>query len=236
MEGLITGTFMSLVFLFFLILLRRKYNIPVTMMIVLYVLFTVTGTLGGSFGAVLSGLSWVGKRLHMLVAVDAITLTLLCKLFKKDESLLGDYLAIPVVAVCAAAKVGCLIFGCCYGIELYVNSQGIPVRFPSPAVELTVWVLLAVWLFFVSKKGRAKGLLWPIAMIWVGVLRFLVDFMRGSLLERTLRILGLPAGQLWSLVLLLMGVAYLFRALRKSLHRNPSFKEMLRGMVGWNAS
>lgn len=232
MEGLLSGIFMSFVFLLFLILLRRKYGISIPMMIALHILFTATGAFGASFGAVLSGLTWVGKRLHMLIAVDAITLTLLCKLLKKDESHLGDYLAIPVVMVCAAAKVGCTIIGCCHGIVLYENAQGVQVRFPSQIVELSAWILLAIGLFFIEKRGEAKDLLWPLAMIWSGVLRVMVDFMRGSLIERTLKIMGLPAGQFWSLFLTLLGVIYLLRALRKRLSKNPSPKEILYSLFG----
>lgn len=205
------------------------------MMILLHVLFTVTGAFGASLGAELSGLTWASKRLHLLVAVDAIALILFCKLLKKDEALLGDYMAIPVVAVCAAAKVGCVIFRCCYGLVLYVNAQGVEVRFPSQIVELGLWITLILILFLMTKKGNVKGVLWPIMMIWFGFLRFAADFMRGFSIERNFKIMGMQAGQFWSLLVMLMGVAYLYYLLRKSRGRNPSVKEMIRQLLGMKA-
>lgn len=228
MEGLINGIWMSFTFLLFLIFLRKKYDFSIKMMVILHVLFTITGAFGASLGAVLSGMSWAGKRLHMLMAVDSITLTFLCKLLKEDENHMGDYLAIPVVAVCAAAKVGCVLCDCCYGIIMFVNSEGVAVRFPSASFELGMWILLVFWLLAVERKGTVKGFLWPIALIWFGILRFLVDFMRGSSIERQLTLMGIPIGGFWSLVVLVMGVTYLICFFRRKYERNPSLMEMLR--------
>lgn len=223
---------MSLVFLVFLVLLRKKYNISMKMMIVLHILFTITGAFGASLGAVLSGMTWAGKRLHMLMAIDTITLTLFCFLLKQDAKRLGDYLAIPVVTVCAAAKVGCVISGCCYGVVLFVNENGTELRFPSAAVELSCWILLSLGLFFIAQKGYAKGFLWPIALIWFGVIRFFVDFMRGGFLERHLKILGLPISAFWSLIVMLMGIVYLICSFRRYRGHMPNMKDIFRLIFG----
>jgi prolipoprotein diacylglyceryltransferase len=168
----------------------------------------------------------------MLVLVDALTAIAFSALFKKDEHHLGDYLSVPVIAVCAAAKVGCVIIGCCYGVVLYVNEQGAEVRFPSAAVELAVWILLDIWLYTRERKGNIKGFLYPVAMIGAGFARFALDFMRGSLKERELKILGIPLGAFWSLVLLLLGIVYLNRLFKKKKNRRPTIKESLKIVIG----
>lgn len=227
-----TGILMSFSFLIFMIIRKRKYEISTKLLIGIHILFTITGTFGASLGAFLSGLMWSGKRLHLLMVVDTITLLIFCRIFKKDDKIIGDYLSIPVIAVCVASKIGCLSSGCCKGIVLFTNDMGNLVRFPSPAFELAGWVSLMIYLYIIEKKGRANGMLWPIALIWFGVFRCLVDFLRESYASSARVFLNLPGGQAFSLLALLCGVTYLFSTLKKINGKTPNSKEFIYAMVG----
>jgi prolipoprotein diacylglyceryltransferase len=145
---------------------------------------------------------------------------------------LGDYLAASIIAVCSIVKVPCLINGCCYGIEWLVDSTGNSVRFPSQIVEFCIWAMLTAWLYVKEKKGLLKNLLWPVAAIWFGIFRFLVDFMRGNPKEMQLVILGLPGGRFWSLVVALMGIVMLFFSIRKYYATASPLRGMIKAIVG----
>lgn len=231
MSTVLSGCFMAFVFFVFLLIQRKKYNISVPLFFVIWLVFTITGTFGASLGAVLSGLSWSGKRLHGMVFFDAIAVLLFCFVSKKKNGHIGDYISIPVISACAAAKVGCVLEGCCYGTVLFVNGQGESVRFPSQAIELLTWITLIAVLFYIEKKKRSKDLMLPISMVWFGILRYFVDFFRGSAIEKKPILLHTPAGRLYSVCTLLLGLMLLFFALRKKLGRTPKVKEYLKSLV-----
>lgn len=232
MDNYITATIMSLTFLVFLIPRRRIYKIRIGLFMAVYLLFTITGAFGASLGAFLSGMTWSGKRLHLLMAVDAVFITLFSKLIKCDELQFADFVSIPIVSVCFAAKVGCTIFGCCRGILLTVDAQGVPVYFPSQAFELVIWVLLLIWLLYLERKGTARGLLWPVAMVWFGIFRFLVDFLRYVPDGTHYLIAGIPAGQFWSLFELLLGILYFVRYYATLRRSKPTIVDFIKSLCG----
>jgi prolipoprotein diacylglyceryltransferase len=211
---------------------RKRYKVSVIKMISLYAVVTALTILGANFGSAIGGFSWKGLRLYGILMVDTVALFAMSWLFRMEIGSLGDYLAAPVIGICSIVKIPCLCYGCCYGIELYKNAAGDMVRFPSQFVEFSIWLVLTVWLVLIQFKGNHKNLIWSIATAWFGFLRFLVDFFRGSALEMRLRIFGLPAGRFWSLVVLAMGIAFMFYSFRKYWGRNPKLIECLRILVG----
>ena len=93
-----------------------------------------------------------------------------------------------------------------------------PIYFPSAIMEMAIWFVFVVLLLLVERKKHSDGVLWPALMIWFGIARFLVDFLRGSEWERRPYCFSLPGGQFWSLVIIVVGIVfavYTFLKLRK---------------------
>lgn len=220
------------VLLMMLLLQRRTYHIALKKTIAIHLVVTVITIIGAAFGSFIGGLTWGGLRLYGILMLDTFALLFLPALFRMERGRLGDFLAAPIIAVCSIVKIPCLIDGCCYGVTILINGVEGGIKFPSQIVEFSIWVLLTLWLLRLQSKGNHKNLLWPIAAIWFGIFRFLVDFFRGSASEMKLKILGLPAGRFWSLFVLVMGLVYLFLAFRKHYGRSPAPAEFLRAVFG----
>jgi prolipoprotein diacylglyceryltransferase len=135
------------------------------------------------------------------------------------------------MAVCASAKLDCLLNDCCAGFCMYYEGST-PVLFPSAILEMIVWSIFVVLLLLIERKQFASGILWPISMIWFGAARFLFDYFRGSIWERKPFFLTMSAGQFWSLVALLIGAVFLFFTLRNKLERKPRLAELLKSIFG----
>ena len=201
-------------------------------MFLIYVVFSTVGAVGAMVGSAISGGSIWGQRLYGLMLFDTVALFVMSWILRIRPGKLGDYIAVPIMAVCFSAKILCLATGCCYGNVLYMTETLHYVRFPSAAVEMTIWGLLVIALLFVEKNQRARYTMWPVAMIWFGAVRFIVDFFRGSNSERRIFVLGMTAGRFWSLVVLLVGLIYLYIALRQKAAMRPRWIEYVKALIG----
>lgn len=236
-EVIYMGTLYSVLigaFILFLMMLirRKKYDVSIKKLVAIHFVVTVFTTLGANLGSFLGGMSFLGLRLYGILILDTITMFVLSKLFKMDIGQMGDYLAAPIIAVCCIVKVPCILGGCCYGIELFTNAAGNVVRFPSQIVEFSIWAALTIWLCMIETKGYHMNMLWSIATLWFGIIRFLVDFMRGNPSEMQLVIMGLSGGKFWSLFVAIMGVAYMVYSFKKYMNSSLSMQKLARVAFG----
>ena len=215
----------------FCVFRKKKYDISWLQMLLIYVIVSFIGACGACFGSVISGGALLGVRLYGLMMFDTLSILLLHYLLKHPIGKLGDFISVPIMMVCAASKISCFIGNCCYGMVLYYV-DGEAVRFPSALAEMGLWILLTAFLLIIEYRGHVKNLMWPIAMIWFGVVRFSMDFFRGPASERTPFVFSLTFGRFWSLIVFMMGLILLYVALRKTLARNPKIKEYEKAIFG----
>lgn len=211
---------------------RKQYGHSYFRMMLIFTVFSISGSCGSHFGALIADGLIDGRRLYGLMMADTVMLFIMAFLLRIKRRDLGDYIAPPILSSCVGAKLSCLIDGCCYGIVLFYDAKNEPVRFPSPIFEILLWVSLVFWLLKLEKKGSAKGMLWPLAMIWFGLTRFFADFLRGVPSEREGFFAGLPAGAFWSLVLTLMGLTYLFVSAKVQIGNNMSLRQYTKAIFG----
>lgn len=200
-------------------------------MIIIYLAFSFVGLIGAKVGSLVAAGSFSGRRLYGLMIFDTVNLLVMSKLLKIEVGKFGDFIAPAIMATCASSKIDCLINNCCVGIIMY-NMDGIYVKFPSAFVEMTMWTIFVVLLLIIEKKGNVSGMMWPISMIWFGTARYLVDFLRGSNLEKIPILFGMPGGRLWSLVALIIGIIFLYFTLKNKLERLPKVSEFFKSIVG----
>jgi len=63
-------------------------------------------------------------------------------------------------------------------------------------------------------------------------LRYAVDFLRGSALEKLPYFFTMPGGRFWSLIVFFLGLLWLFFALKDKLARKPKVIEMVKSLFG----
>lgn len=199
------------------LLRRRRYGLSYLKLLLIFLVVSASGGIGAALGGWAGGGDLTGKRLYGLMLMDTVTLLCTHRLFGLSIAQMGDFIAAPVILSCASAKIDCILQDCCYGLVLKpLPEAGRAIRFPSAVVELCVWAVLALVLLLLERKKKLKGLMWPLATIAFGILRFIVDFFRGSASDKRPFCPGITMGQFWSLVCLAVGVVFLvFMIVRK---------------------
>lgn len=114
-----------------------------------------------------------------------------------------DVLSIPICFSQAIGRLGCLLAGCCYGLEsevpwaIHLHNK---FRHPVQIYESFALFLLGIFLW----KSR-KNNLFIFYFIGYGVLRFFLEFLRGDEI-RGITSVGLSYSQIVSLVLIITGL------------------------------
>lgn len=211
---------------------RKKYEMSRLWVFLVLLIFFTMGVLGAMFGSFISYGFWLGIRLYGLIMFEVVSVYLVSWWKKAPPQQVGDYVAAPIASLSCGAKINCLVRDCCWGFVIYGAETENPVRFPSVWMEIAMWAGLAVALVIFEKKKTVTGLLFPVMVIWFGILRYVADFFRGAYSERQPFLLWIPAGRFWSLVLVAMGFVLLYFWLKKQLERRPTVKEMLRVCIG----
>ena len=210
----------------------KQYNLSVLKMLFVISFFFVSGTIGAVMVQYLINGSLTGKRLYGLMLADAIMLPAVSKILKRSIADIGDFISVPVMAICCTTKIDCIRHGCCYGIKLFQLEMQPTIRFPSQVVELLIWAALTVVLILLERKHRMRGKMWPFSMVWFGILRFVADFFRGSALEKETYALWMPAGQFWSLIVFGMGLTFMCSAIKKEIGRGPTIEQIFKIIIG----
>jgi prolipoprotein diacylglyceryltransferase len=117
-----------------------------------------------------------------------------------------DFCAPAECVMLAIMKYRCLIDGCCAGKVLLSIAMDGSVIFPSQITELVnAFVLMAVLLGMAfSRKTRGKIYAWYLVLY--GATRFVLNLFRA---DTTPFLLGLPVGNIWSLLAIFLGILWL---------------------------
>lgn len=211
---------------------RKKYEMSWLWVLLVLVVFFTMGAAGAMFGSGISNRGFLGIRLYGLIMFEIMSVYLVSWWKKASPQQVGDYVAAPIASLCCGAKVNCLVLDCCYGFVLYEQEMQEPIRFPSVLLEMTMWAALAIALVIFEKKKTVDGLLFPIMVIWFGILRYIAHFFRGSAFDQDPFLFWIPAARFWSLVVAAMGFVLLYFWLKKQLARKPTVREILRVCIG----
>ena len=192
---------------------------------------TVVGTLGAKTASWIAYGRFSGTRLYgtvLAIAIfGAVLAIILCIPYRElyGFSSGGTWLAVTVM------KVPCIIDGCCAGRVMFTNSSGNPVLFPSQIVETVVAALIFVWFYRLGQSKYSHSRLFPLAMIWYGIYRYLADFMRGHPVEQSPFILWIPAGRFFSLMILIIGLIAMYLIVKKESNKVTA-KEYIYSLIG----
>lgn len=97
----------------------------------------------------------------------------------------GDAFALVVPLALAFGRVGCIIRGCCAGVECnkhwwtIADGQGVN-RWPSQPIEFAFNAVMFAWALLATRKGWLSGNRFHVYLIAYGLFRFAHEFMRSN--------------------------------------------------------
>lgn len=199
---LIIGT----VAMFLTMLICRRYiEITLFKTVLFSVLLTISGFVSVKLMFFIENGEWNGLSFFGAVIFVPLFLILVSYLIKERFVKLLNLSAPSICVMLALMKVQCLLTGCCKGRVLYENAAGEVVRFPSQIVELANALVIMAILMLFMRKAKYQGKIYPLFMIIYGGTRFLWNLFRQT--EPFIWIM--PAGNLWALVSIAIGLVWL---------------------------
>ena len=137
-----------------------------------------------------------------------------------DFRLLTDIFAPGAFLILGCSKIGCAVYGCCYGIP-WEYGVATPFEnhlcFPSQVLEAVICFALFGLMYILYTKNRfRRGAAYPAGLILYGVTRFLCEYLRYYPEAQRTYFLGVSFWQLISLFSVIIGVLWLIGGCRKS--------------------
>jgi len=129
-----------------------------------------------TLNAVLQGRTIIGGLIGGSISV------LIAKRIFNIKVRMGNQLAIPILVAMAIGRVGCLLRGCCYGIQTQLP-WGIDfgdhiLRHPTQIYEIIFDVAMVIYLSLRKRKGVKPGQLYSIFLNGYLSFRFILEFIR----------------------------------------------------------
>jgi prolipoprotein diacylglyceryltransferase len=192
--------------LLLILIMMSKYQIKLWKGLPVTVLLTITGTIGTYIWYFIESARFGAQSYYGAVFLVPLAFIYIAKLMKIPYGDIMDFCAPAECVMLAIMKYRCLIDGCCAGKVLLSIAMDGSVIFPSQIVELVnAFVLMAVLLGMAfCKKTRGKIYAWYLVLY--GATRFVLNLFRA---DTTPFLLGLPVGNIWSLLAIFLGILWL---------------------------
>lgn len=204
---LITALIIGTIAMAAVMLLPRRWQagLPMWKTLLSAAVLTVLGVLGAKLMYVLENGGFGGISYYGAVFFPPLFMVLLALLLRMPPLTLLDLCAPAECVMLALLKVLCLKNGCCGGRLLFTAASGTEVYFPSQIIELLNALVLMVMLLWLIRKGTWQGRIYPIYMLLYGITRFILNLLR----DTKPFLLGIPAGNFWSLVAIVIALIWL---------------------------
>lgn len=129
-----------------------------------------------------------------------------------DFRLISDILSPGAFLILGCSKIGCAVYGCCYGIP-FEHGVATPFEnhlcFPVQALESVLcFVLFGITYLLFTKNLLKKATLYPISLILYSAVRFFVEFLRYYPEAEKTYFLGINFWQAVSLICLISGIIW----------------------------
>lgn len=184
---------------------RWRAGLPMWKTLLSAAVLTVLGVLGAKLMFLIESGFWAGTSFYGAMFFPPLIMVLLALLLRVPPLALLDLCAPAECVMLAILKMQCAVNGCCVGILLTITADGTYIRFPSQIIELLNALVLMAILLWLIRKGTWQGRIYPIYMLLYGITRFILNLLR----DTKPFLLGLPAGNFWSLVAIVIALIWL---------------------------
>lgn len=154
---------------------KSKLKMNTAGVVLFSVIHTVVGVLFVKTFAFLESGTFNGMSIFGAVFFMPLAYFLGAKLFKRNTADVFDVFTVCMVFTLLLARLNCIFEGCCLGLPIpFVEGA----RWPTREAEMVLYIVFLI--LFAKKAGKkvCKGTIYPIYMIWYGVFRFAVEWLR----------------------------------------------------------
>lgn len=189
-----------------IMILMKRYQVKTLKGIPVAFVLTITGTMGTYIWHFVES-SWFGPRsFYGAVFLVPLAFLFVAKRIRIPYGDLMDFCAPAECVMLAIMKYQCFVDGCCAGKALrWIAADG-SVVFPSQIVELVNALAIMVVLMGLAFSKKSRGKIYAWYLVIYGVTRFVLNLFRDN---TSPLLMGLPAGNLWSLLALFVGILWL---------------------------
>ena len=189
-----------------ILIMMGHYRIKLWKGVPVAVLLTITGTIGTYIWYIIESGRFGAQSYYGAVFLVPLAFIYVAKILKIPYGDLMDFCAPAECVMLAIMKYRCAVDGCCAGKVLLAIATDGSVVFPSQIAELiNAFVLMAVLMGMAfCRKTRGKIYAWYLVLY--GSTRFVLNLFRA---DTTPFLIGLPVGNIWSLLAIFLGVLWL---------------------------
>ena len=196
----------TLAMLILILIMMKRYGVKLWKGLPVAVMLTITGTIGTYIWFFVESSLFGGRSYYGAVFLVPLAFVYVAKLIKIPYGDLMDFCAPAECIMLVIMKYQCLVDGCCGGKVLLSIAMDGSVVFPSQMTELVNALLIATLLMVMAISRKGRGKLYPWYLVIYGGTRFVLNFFRA---DTHPLLLGLPAGNLWSLLAIFLGILWL---------------------------
>lgn len=200
-----------------MLILGRQYRVARWKTILAAILLTVVGTAGTYAWFIIENWALGGQSFYGAIFLVPPVFLLIARLLKVSCGELLDLSAPAECVMLIIMKYKCMVDGCCGGRVLCTTAEGLEIVFPSQITEACNALLIAIILMIMARNPKNRGTLFPWYMVIYGISRFVLNLFRA---EEAVFLLGMTAGNVWSLLAIAVGAVWLY------LHKNGQKKRV----------
>ena len=199
---------------------RRMYDLSPLKSFLFATLGVVVGVVGCKVLFVLEKFEWVvktgftfgGFSFYGAVLLSLLIMPLCKKPFRLDTRSVLDCTAICIVAMLGTIRIGCYCNGCCGG-RVFGSGENL-FTLPTQLIECALDFAILFLLLKYEKRGGFQGRLYPKFLLFYGVGRFFIEFLRATDKDW----LYLSHAQWFSIVAVIIGITFEIRSAKHHTH------------------
>lgn len=189
-----------------ILILMRLYRVKLWKGLPVAILLTIAGTIGTYIWFFIESSMFGGRSYYGAVFLVPLAFIYVAKLMRIPFGDLMDFCAPAECVMLAIMKYQCLVDGCCGGrVMLELAADG-SIVFPSQIVELINALLIMAVLMGLAICKKARGKIYAWYLVIYGGTRFVLNLFRADV---TPFLIGLPVGNIWSILAIFLGVLWL---------------------------
>lgn len=189
-----------------ILIMMKLYRVRMWKGLPVAIILTVTGTISTYIWYFIESARFGAQSYYGAVFLIPLAFVYVAKLLRIPYTQLLDFCAPAECVMLAIMKYRCAVDGCCAGKVLLAIAMDGSVVFPSQIAELANALIIMIVLLVLAFCGKNRGKIYPWYMVIYGGTRFVLNLFRA---DTTPVLLGLPIGNLWSLLAVFLGVLWL---------------------------